>query len=52
LFSEGNSYESIAGIMGYKDEAYARRKKYLSKEAILEIMKEDPEYQEYLRLLI
>jgi len=51
LFSEGDSYEVIAAKMGFKDETYARRKKYLSKEAILEIMKEDPEYQEYLRFL-
>ncbi len=51
LFSEGNSYESISKIMGFKNETYARRKKYLCKEAILELVKEDPEYQEYLRLL-
>jgi RNA polymerase sigma factor (sigma-70 family) len=51
LFSEGNSYESISEIMGFKNEKYARRKKYLCKEAILELVKEDPEYQEYLRLL-
>jgi RNA polymerase sigma factor (sigma-70 family) len=49
LFSEGNSYESISEIMGFKNETYARRKKYLCKEAIIELMKEDPEYQEYLR---
>jgi hypothetical protein len=29
---------------------YARRKKYLCKEALLDLVKEDPEYQEYLRL--
>jgi len=51
LFSEGKSYEDIAIEMGLKNETYARRKKYLSKEAILEIVKEDPEYQEYLRFL-
>ncbi len=50
LFSEGNSYESISEIMGLKNETYARRKKYLCKEAILELVKEDPEYQEYLLL--
>jgi RNA polymerase sigma factor (sigma-70 family) len=49
LFSEGKSYGDIATEMGLKNETYARRKKYLSKEAILEIVKEDPEYQEYLR---
>lgn len=50
-FSEGLSYEDIAIKMNLKNETYARRKKYLAKEALLEIVKEDPEYQEYLRLL-
>lgn len=49
LFSEGNSYEEIAVKMNLKSEVYARRKKYLCKEVLLELMKEDPEYQEYLR---
>jgi RNA polymerase sigma factor (sigma-70 family) len=51
LYSEGLSYEDIAIKMNFKNETYARRKKYLSKEALLEIVKEDPEYQEYLRFL-
>lgn len=50
LVSDGNTYEEIARKMGLKDEVYARRKKYLSKEALLELMKEDSEYQEYFRL--
>lgn len=49
LFSEGKSYEVIAKKLKMKNENYARRKKYLSKEALMEIIKEDPEYQEYLR---
>jgi RNA polymerase sigma factor (sigma-70 family) len=49
LFSEGHSYEEIASMMDLKNEVYARRKKYLSKEALLELVREDPEYQEYLR---
>ena len=49
LFSEGHSYEDIASKMNLKNEIYARRKKYLSKEALLELVKEDPEYQEFLR---
>ena len=49
LFSEGHSYEEIAVKMNLKNEIYARRKKYLCKEALLELVKEDPEYQEYLR---
>jgi RNA polymerase sigma factor (sigma-70 family) len=51
LFSEGYSYEEIAEKMNLKNETYARRKKYLCKEALLEVIKEDPEYQEYLRFL-
>jgi RNA polymerase sigma factor (sigma-70 family) len=51
LFSEGCSYGDIAEKMGLKSEDYARRKKYLSKEALLDLVKEDPEYQEYLRFL-
>jgi RNA polymerase sigma factor (sigma-70 family) len=51
LFSEGFSYEDIASKMNLKNDTYARRKKYLCKEALLELVKEDPEYQEYLRFL-
>lgn len=51
LFSEGYSYEDIAVKMGLKNESYARRKKYLSKEALIELVKQDPEYQEYLRFI-
>lgn len=51
LFSEGYSYEDIAIKMNLKNEAYARRKKYLCKEVLLVFLKEDPEYQEYLRFL-
>jgi RNA polymerase sigma factor (sigma-70 family) len=49
LFSDGNSYEEIADKMNLKNEVYARRKKYLCKETLLDIVKKDPEYQEYLR---
>lgn len=50
LFSEGFSYEDIAVKMNLKNETYARRKKYLSKEALMEFIKEDPEYKNYLNL--
>lgn len=49
LYSDGYTYEEIAAKMNLKNENYARRKKYLSKEALIELVKEDPEYQEYLR---
>jgi RNA polymerase sigma factor (sigma-70 family) len=50
LFSEGLSYEEIALKMDLKSEVYARRKKYICKDLLIELMKEDPEYQEFLRL--
>ncbi len=37
-------YSDIAMVMDYKSEEYARRKKYLCKEALLKIVKSDPEY--------
>ena len=46
LFSEGYSHEEIARKLGMKNEAYARRKKYLCKEALMEIIKTDPEYHD------
>jgi RNA polymerase sigma factor (sigma-70 family) len=49
LFADGISYEEIAFKLDLKNETYARRKKYLAKEALMELVKEDPEYQEYLR---
>lgn len=51
LFYDGFSYEDIAVKMKLKNETYARRKKYLCKEALMEFIKEDPEYQEYLRFI-
>lgn len=51
LFAEGNSYEEIAAKMNLKSEEYARRKKYLCKESLMDLVKEDPEYHEYLRFL-
>lgn len=49
LYSDGRSYQEIAEAMELKNEEYARRKKYLCKEALLEIVKAVPEYQEFLR---
>lgn len=46
LFSEEFTYEEIARKMGLKNESYARRKKYLCKEALMEIIKTDPDYQD------
>ncbi|MFH0841818.1 MAG: sigma-70 family RNA polymerase sigma factor [Bacteroidota bacterium] len=51
LFAEGCTYEEIARKMNLKSEIYARRKKYLSKEALIVLVKKDQEYQEYLRYM-
>jgi RNA polymerase sigma factor (sigma-70 family) len=51
LFSEGIAYDEIARRMNLASEEYARRKKYMCKEALVDLLKEDPEYQEYLRQL-
>jgi len=50
LFSEGLGYDEIAKKMNLKSDTYARRKKYLAKEALIEIVKEDAEYKDYLDL--
>lgn len=47
LYSEGLTFSEIASRMGLKSEAYARRKKYLSKEALISLIKKDPEYRDY-----
>ena len=49
LYSEGLSYKEISERLNLKNEIYARRKKYLCKESLIEIIRKDPEYQEYLR---
>lgn len=51
MFAEGKTYEEIAHNLDLKNEEYARRKKYLCKEALMDLVKEDPEYHEYLRFL-
>jgi RNA polymerase sigma factor (sigma-70 family) len=45
LISEGISYDTIAVEMGYKSEKIVRNKKYKCKEALIKMIKEDPEYK-------
>ncbi len=47
MFAQGMSYKDIADIMGYSSEVYARRKKYLSKERLIAIIKSDPEFSDF-----
>jgi RNA polymerase sigma factor (sigma-70 family) len=51
MYYDGCSYEEIAVKMKLKNANYARRKKYLCKEALMELIKSDPEYKEYQRFL-
>ena len=44
---DGFDYKQIAEEMNYKSETYARRKKYLCKEELIEIIKSDPDYSDY-----
>lgn len=44
---EGHSYDDIAIEMGYKNATYARRKKYLCKEALIKLIKKDPDFMDY-----
>jgi RNA polymerase sigma factor (sigma-70 family) len=48
LYYEGLSYQEIAKKMDLKDEAQARRKKYLIKEQLMEIIKTDSDYPKLL----
>jgi len=50
LFSEGQTFEMIAKKLDLVSEGNARKKKFKCKESLLDLIKEDPEYQEYLRL--
>jgi len=47
MHMEGFSYDKIALEMGYKSASYARRKKYLCKEELVKLIKEDPEFNDY-----
>ena len=49
LYADGHSFQEIATSMHLKNEDNARRKKYLCKETLMELVKADPEYQEFLR---
>jgi len=40
-------YDKIAGEMGYKSEKIVRNKKYKCKEALIKMIKEDPDYKEF-----
>ena len=42
-------YEKIAAKMGYKSEKIVRNKKYKCKEALIKMIREDPEYKNFIR---
>jgi len=47
MIIKGADYNEIAKAMNYKSDDYARRKKYLCKEALIKIVKFDPDYVDY-----
>ena len=47
MASEGKDYSAIAKKMKYSSVDYARRKKYLCKEALIKIIKAYPEFKDY-----
>ena len=49
MFYDQVPFDEIARKMKFKNETYARRKKYLCKEALMEYIKLDPEFKEYQR---
>jgi RNA polymerase sigma factor (sigma-70 family) len=51
LHMQGSDYDQIAKEMNYKSGTYARRKKYLCKESLIELIKQDPEYCDYEDLM-
>lgn len=50
LFAQGVDYSEIAIRLDFKSEEYARRKKYLCKDALIEMIKEDREYRDHFDL--
>lgn len=50
LFSQGIEYSEIAARLKLKSEEYARRKKYLCKEVLMELIKSDAEYRDHFDL--
>lgn len=49
LITEGVPYDKIAEIMGYKSEKIVRNQKYKCKETLINLIKNDPEYQRFMR---
>jgi RNA polymerase sigma factor (sigma-70 family) len=50
MFSEGVDYSTIAKKLSFSSEDYARRKKYLCREALMDLIRNDPEYRDHLDL--
>lgn len=48
LFFEGISMIRIAEIMGYASEGYAKKRKFKCKEKLVELIKNDPAYNEWM----
>jgi RNA polymerase sigma factor (sigma-70 family) len=49
MVTEGIPYEEIAEIMGYKSEKIVRNQKYKCKETLIQLIKNDPEYIQFMK---
>jgi RNA polymerase sigma factor (sigma-70 family) len=47
MVSRGMSFKEISKNLKLSSEEYARRKKYLCKESLVKLLKEDPEFRDY-----
>ena len=47
LYFDRKPFQEIAKIMSYKSDAFARRKKYLCKESLYNLVSKDPEFNEF-----
>lgn len=45
FYFENKSFEEIAQLMNYKSSDYAKRKKYLCKNQLVKLVKEDPDFK-------
>ena len=50
LFFEKYSFKQIADILNFKNAAYARKEKYVCKTLLIENIKNDPQFEELMKI--
>jgi len=48
LYTQGKKVKEIAKIMGFKSEGYARKRKFKCKEQLINRIKQDSRYEEFI----